>query len=114
MTEIIDPRYLSMKNNAFPPQASLYFRMIAGGYLVYLAWDIYKEMPSGILYWIPVIAFAVIGAALVVQSLRNLVQMNREEAEEAARIAAEAAAREEEDSGDFYEEDSEEEDSDNL
>lgn len=104
-----------MKNNAFPPQSSMYFRMIAGGYLVYLAWDIYKEMPAGILYWIPVIAFAVIGAALVVQSLRNLVQMNRDEAEEAARIAAEAAAREvEEDSGDFYEEDSEEEDSDNL
>lgn len=103
-----------MKNNAFPPQSSMYFRMIAGGYLVYLAWDIYKEMPAGLPYWIPVIAFAVIGAALVVQSLRNLVQMNREEAEEAARIAAEAAAREEEDSGDFYEEDSEEEDSDNL
>ena len=103
-----------MKNNAFPPQASLYFRMIAGGYLVYLAWDIYKEMPAGILYWIPVIAYAAVGIALVVLSLRKLVQMNREEAEEAARIAAEAAAREEEDSGDFYEEDSEEEDSDNL
>ena len=46
MTEIIDLRYLPMKNNAFPPQTSMYFRILAGGYLVYLAWDIYKEMPA--------------------------------------------------------------------
>ena len=103
-----------MKNNAFPPQSSMYFRMIAGGYLVYLAWDIYKGMPAGLLYWIPVIAFAVIGTALVVLSLRKLVQMNQEEADEAARIAAEAAREMEEDSEEFCEEDSEEEDSDNL
>ena len=83
------------KNNTFSPQTMLYFRIFAGGYLMYLSWDLYKEMPEGLLYWIPVIAFAVIGFAIAVLSVRDLVQMNRQEAEEAARLAAEAAAREE-------------------
>jgi len=94
-----------MKNfKNLPPQTMLFVRIFAGGYLVYLAWNLYREMPEGLLYWIPVIAFAVIGLALVVVSFRSVVLMNMEEAEAAARAAAEAAALEEEASEEDWEE----------
>ena len=83
------------------PKAILYIRILAGGYLMYLAKDLYQEMPEGSLYWIPVVVFALIGLALLVVSIRQLIQANKQEAEEAARAAAEAeaarAAAEEED-----------------
>lgn len=75
-----------------PPQAILYIRILAGGYLMYLAKGMYTEMPEGSLYWIPVLLFALIGLVLVVVSIRQLIQVNRQEAEEAARAAAEAEA----------------------
>lgn len=75
-----------------PPQASLYIRILAGGYLMYLAKSMYTEMPEGSLFWIPVVLFALIGLVLVVVSIRQLIQVNKQEAEEAARAAAEAEA----------------------
>ena len=77
-----------------PPQAILYIRILAGGYLMYLAKDMYATMPEGSLYWIPVLLFAVIGLILLVVSIRQLIQVNRQEAAEAARAAAEAEAAE--------------------
>jgi len=96
-----------------PPQAILYIRILAGGYLMYLSKNLYNDMPEGPFYWIPVVAFAVIGLVLLVISIRQLIRVNKQEAEEAARAAAEAeaaelaaAAEEEyEDEEDFGEED---------
>ena len=99
------------------PDAILYIRILAGGYLMYLAKDLYKEMPEGSFYWIPVAAFAVIGLVLLADSLRRLYRIKKQEAEDMARAAAEAeaaelaTAAEEEDeyeNGDLY---SEEDDS---
>ena len=81
-------------NNA-PPQSILYIRILAGGYLMYLAKDLYQEMPEGSLYWIPVVAFALIGLALLVLSIRQLIQVNKQEAEKAAEAARAAAEAEE-------------------
>ena len=75
-----------------PPQAILYIRILAGGYLMYLAKNLYGDKPDGLLYWIPIIAFAVIGLCLLVNAVRALIRVNRQEAEEAARAAAEAEA----------------------
>ena len=77
-----------------PPQSILYIRILAGGYLLYLAKGMYTDMPEGSFYWIPVVAFALIGLILLVVSIRQLIQVNRQEAEEAARAAAEAEAAE--------------------
>jgi len=83
------------------PKAILYIRILAGGYLMYLSWGMFKERPEGPVALIPVLAFALIGLALLVVSIRQLIQANKQEAEEAARAAAEAeaarAAAEEED-----------------
>ena len=98
-----------------PPQAKLYIRILAGGYLLYLAKGMYTDMPEGSLYWIPVLAFALIGLALLVVTIRQLIRVNKLEAEEAARAAAEAeaaelaAAEEEYDDEDLFEEEESEE-----
>ena len=97
-----------------PPQSILYIRILAGGYLMYLAKDIYAEMPEGSFYWIPVVAFALIGLFLLVVSIRQLIRVNKLEAEEAARAAAEAEAAElaaeaEYDGEDLFEEEETEE-----
>ena len=81
-------------NNA-PPQAILYIRILAGGYLMYLAKGMYSEMPQGSLYWIPVAAFALIGLALLAISIRQLIRVNKQEAEKAAEAARAAAEAEE-------------------
>ena len=77
-----------------PPQAILYIRILAGGYLMYLAKNLYGEMPEGPFYWIPVAAFAVIGLSILAVSVRALIRVNKQEALEAARAAAEAEAAE--------------------
>jgi len=47
-----------------PPQSSLILRIFGGGYLVYLAWSMRGAIADGPLYLIPIIVFAVVGAAL--------------------------------------------------
>lgn len=81
-----------------PPQAMLYIRIIAGGYLMYLSKNLYDEMPVGPFYWIPVAAFAIIGLVLLVVPIRQLIRVNRQEAEKAARTAAGTVLEEREDS----------------
>ena len=97
-----------------PPQAILYIRIIAGGYLMYTAKNLYHEMPEGPLYWIPVVAFAVIGLVLLVVSIRQLIRVNKQQAEEAARAAAEAEAAELAAAAEKDDEDWEEEDDSDL
>ena len=57
-----------------PPSSSMILRVLGGGYLVYLAWDIRGAIPDGPLYVIPIILFAVIGAALAGHSLWTLAR----------------------------------------
>ena len=55
-----------------PPQSSLLLRVLGGGYLVYLAWDTRGAVENSPLFWIPIVVFAVVGAVLMVHSLRTL------------------------------------------
>ena len=52
-----------------PPQSSYILRIIVGGYLVYLAWDIRSAAADNPLFLIPIALFAVVGAALAGHSL---------------------------------------------
>lgn len=54
-------------------QNSYYLTAIVGGYLVYLAWKIYGEIPGGtgaaiIAGWIAIVVFTIFGAALALIS----------------------------------------------
>lgn len=49
-------------------QSTLYFRLLAGGYLLYTAWDIRGAVAENPLFLIAIVAFAIIGAALVGQA----------------------------------------------
>ena len=62
-----------MKDTPKPPQASLLLRILGGGYLLYLAWDLRSTVGDGLLFLAAVIAFALIGAALVFFSVKELV-----------------------------------------
>ena len=57
-----------------PPSSSMILRILGGIYLVYLAWDMRSAIPNGPLYVIPIILFAVIGAALAGHSLWTLAR----------------------------------------
>ena len=63
-----------MKNIAFPPQSSMYFRMIAGGYLVYLAWDLRHAMAENGMYILAVTGFAIAGLLLMGFALWPLIR----------------------------------------
>ncbi len=57
-----------------PPQTSLLLRLLGGGYLVYLAWDMRSAFADGLIYLIPAVLFAVVGALLFGHSLWKLVR----------------------------------------
>ena len=64
-----------MKNDANrPPQTSLLLRLLGGGYLVYLAWDLRASVSQSLLFLIAVIAFGAVGAALFGHSLMTLIR----------------------------------------
>lgn len=46
-------------------QSTLLLRLLAGGYLVYTAWDIREAVAENPLFIIAIVAFAVIGTALL-------------------------------------------------
>jgi hypothetical protein len=56
-----------------PPQTSLLLRLLGGGYLVYLAWDLRASVQDSFLFLIAVVAFGLVGAALFISSLRTLI-----------------------------------------
>ncbi len=57
-----------------PPQSSFILRLLAGVYLVYLAWDMRSAFADGLLYLIPAILFALVGAILFGHSLWTLIR----------------------------------------
>ena len=66
-----------MSNNVSrPPQSSLFLRLLGGGYLVYLAWDLRGAVGENPLFWIAILVFGGIGLVLAATSLRKLI--NRE------------------------------------
>ena len=63
------------KKNAQPPQSSLILRVLGGGYLLYLAYDLTfgnSGKPSGFIL-IAAAVFALVGGVLLVISLRRLM-----------------------------------------
>ncbi len=65
------------KRSGLPTHMGLIFRMVAGGYLVYLAYSIYNSSgevqgAEKIAFAASVILFGVIGAVVVFQSLRAM------------------------------------------
>ena len=55
------------------PQSSLILRVLGGGYLVYLAWDMREAFSDGLFYAAAIIVFAVVGALLAGHSIWVLV-----------------------------------------
>jgi len=62
-----------MKESNSPPEFASILRVLGGGYLVYLAWDLRSAIGDSPLYLIAVLIFAAVGLALLVTSIRYLV-----------------------------------------
>ncbi len=62
-----------MKDVPKPPQASLLLRILGGGYLVYLAWDLRASAGESLLFLAAIIVFAVVGLLLAGFSIRELL-----------------------------------------
>ncbi len=84
------------QSNDKPAQLSLLLRVGAGGYLIYLGWGLAEVALTGgeLLYFVGMVAFGLVGIALVVFSLPPLIkgdylapwqiaQMNAQQEEEA-------------------------------
>lgn len=63
-----------MKSNQKPPQASLLLRLLGGGYLVYLAYDLIKSSQGDLKFVAAAILFGLVGGALFLHSLLTLVK----------------------------------------
>ena len=57
-----------------PPNASYLLRLLGGGYLVYLAWDLRSAVHGSLLFFVAVTVFALVGAALFIHSLVTLMR----------------------------------------
>lgn len=57
-----------------PPQVSYLLRILGGGYLLYLAWDLRGSIGKEPLFLIAVVVFVLVGAVLFVHSLVSLVR----------------------------------------
>lgn len=55
-----------------PPQSSYLLRILGGGYLVYLAWDVREAAAGNPLFWIPILIFVVVGGFLAGHSIWTL------------------------------------------
>ena len=64
-----------MKNDVSrPPQTSYLLRLLGGGYLVYLAWDLRTSVQQNLLFLAAVVVFGLVGAALFASSLITLIR----------------------------------------
>ena len=52
------------KKSTTPPQSTLMLRILGGGYLVYLAWQLREAISQGPLFLAAVVLFGVVGAAV--------------------------------------------------
>lgn len=64
---------MQQNSNSKPPQTSLLLRLLGGGYLVYLAWDIFGSGTATPIQMTAAAVFAVVGGALAGTSLYSLV-----------------------------------------
>ena len=64
---------MSNKANT-PPQSTLLLRVLGGGYLVYLAWDLRGSVAQGPLYLAAVLLFGLVGAVLMATTLWGLAR----------------------------------------
>ena len=60
------------KETGRPPQSSLYLRLLGGGYLIYIAWDLRGAVAEEPLFWLAILVFGTVGLFLLVQSLVKL------------------------------------------
>ncbi len=71
---------MGKNNHKGPTQMNLYIRVLAGGYLVYLAYDIFnimKSKPAGSDFWLMVlfiVLFVAVGVLIVVFSIKSLIK----------------------------------------
>lgn len=72
------------KNVSRPPQSSLYLRLLGGGYLVYIAWDLRGAVAENPLFWIAILVFGAIGIFLLAESVRKLLRKEYAGAENTA------------------------------
>lgn len=63
-----------MNSSQKPPQVSLLLRLLGGGYLVYLAYDLIKSSQGDVKFIFAAAVFGVVGAVLFVHSLLTLVR----------------------------------------
>ena len=61
-------------NGSKPPQASLLLRLLGGGYLVYLAYDLMKSSQGDWKFIAAAALFGLVGGALFLHSLLTLVK----------------------------------------
>lgn len=65
--------HLMSNNSNTPPDSKLLLRLLGGGYLLYLAWDLREAIrEEGPLFLAAVIVFAAVGLFIIVKTLREL------------------------------------------
>lgn len=57
-----------------PPQSSLYLRLLAGGYLLYTAWDLRSAVRTDPLLGVTFLVFGAAGVILTVHALKKLIR----------------------------------------
>lgn len=65
-----------------PASVTLFLRLLCGGYLLYLAWDLFTGAEGGLVFYIAAAVFALVGAALVIFTLRAALKDRGQEAGE--------------------------------
>ena len=55
-------------------QTSLFLRLLGGGYLVYLAWDLRGAVQESLFFLIAMVIFGLVGVVLFVNSLVTLIR----------------------------------------
>ena len=63
-----------MQSSQKTPQFSLLLRLLGGGYLVYLAYDLFKNGQGNWFVYAAAAVFALVGGALFIHSLLTLVK----------------------------------------
>lgn len=54
-----------MKQSHTYTQSNLFFRILAGGYLLYTAWDLREAIAENPLFIVAIVCFAIIGTVLI-------------------------------------------------